>query len=170
MLNSSTFVSRKTTKNYCITLKIRKMKKVLSFVGCALFVAAMTVACGHKTAEEAVDSTAEATVEAAAPAECCAEAAPAECEADAAMLAAAKEAGQAICNCTKGDAASIENCMKSVIAAGYADYEGNEKFNNAVRAEIDNCIKAKATEAVKEAANEGIKAGANELAKKLGKN
>ena len=142
------------------------MKKILSFVGCALFVAAMTVACGHKTAEEAVDSTCEATVEEAA----CCEQAPAEADADAAMLAAAKEAGQAICNCTKGDATSIEKCMKSVIAAGYADYQGNEKFNAAVRAEIDNCIKAKATEAVKDAANEGIKAGANELAKKLGKN
>jgi len=144
------------------------MKKILSFVGCALFVAAMTVACGHKTAEEAVDSTCEAAVEEAA----CCEAATVEaaCDADAAMLAAAKEAGQAICNCTNGDATSIEKCMKSVIAAGYADYQGNDKFNAAVRAEIDNCIKAKATEAVKDAANEGIKAGANELAKKLGKN
>ena len=143
------------------------MKKVLSFVSCALFVAAMTVACGHKTAEEAVDSTVEATVEEAA---CCEAPVEAAADADAAMLAAAKEAGQAICNCTKGDASSIESCMKSVLAAGYADYQGNEKFNNAVRAEIDNCIKAKATEAVKDAANEGIKAGANELAKKLGKN
>ena len=144
------------------------MKKILSFVGCALFVAAMTVACGHKTAEEAVDSTCEAAVEEAA----CCEAATVEaaCDADAAMLAAAKEAGQAICNCTNGDATSIEKCMKSVIAAGYADYQGNDKFNAAVRAEIDNCIKAKATEAVKDTANEGIKAGANELAKKLGKN
>lgn len=143
------------------------MKKIMSFVACALFVAAMTVACGHKTAEEAVDSTVEATVEEAA---CCEAATTCEAasEADAAMLAAAKEAGQAICNCTNGDATSIEKCMKSVLAAGYADYQGNEAFTTAVRAEIDNCIKAKATAAATEAVNEGIKAGANELAKKLG--
>ena len=141
------------------------MKKIMSFVACALFVAAMTVACGHKTAEEAVDSAAEATVEEAA---CCEAASEAASEADAAMLAAAKEAGQAICNCTKGDASSIESCMKSVLAAGYADYQGNEAFTAAVRAEIDNCIKAKATAAATEAVNEGIKAGANELAKKIG--
>ena len=140
------------------------MKKIMSFVACALFVAAMTVACGHKTAEEAVDSTVEATVEEAA----CCEAAAAN-DADAAMLAAAKEAGQAICNCTNGDATSIEKCMKSVLAAGYADYEGNEAFTAAVRAEIDNCIKAKATDAATKAVNEGIKAGANELAKQIGK-
>ena len=145
------------------------MKKIMSFVACALFVAAMTVACGHKTAEEAVDSTVEATVEEAA----CCDAAPVEAaadtEADAAMLAAAKEAGQAICNCTNGDATSIEKCMKSVLAAGYADYQGNDALAAAVRAEIDNCIKAKATDAATKAVNEGIKAGANELAKQLGK-
>lgn len=144
------------------------MKKVLTFVGCALFVAAMSVACGHKTAEEAVDSTAE-TVEAVAE-ECAA--APVEAavenDADAAMLAAAKEAGQAICNCTKGDASSIESCMKSVLAASYAQYQGNDAFAAAVRSEINECIKAKATEKATEAVNEGIKAGANELAKKLG--
>ena len=143
------------------------MKKFFAFIGAAMFVAAMTVACGHKTAE-AVDSTVEETVE-----EVATEAAPVEAaassDADAAMMAAAKEAGQAICNCTKGDASSIESCMKSVLAASYAQYEGNEAFAAAVRAEIDNCVKAKATEAVKNAANEGIKAGANALADKLKK-
>lgn len=143
------------------------MKKFFAFIGAAMFVAAMTVACGHKTAE-AVDSTVEETVE-----EVATEAAPVEAaassDADAAMMAAAKEAGQAICNCTKGDASSIESCMKSVLAASYAQYEGNEAFAAAVRAEIDNCVKAKATETVKNAANEGIKAGANALADKLKK-
>ncbi len=142
------------------------MKKVLTFVSCALFVAAMSIACGHKTAEEAVDSTVEATVveEVAAPVE-----AAADNDVDAAMLAAAKEAGQAICNCTKGDASSIESCMKSVLAAGYADYQGNEAFTAAVRNEINNCIKAKATEKATEVANEAIKAGASELAKQIKK-
>jgi hypothetical protein len=142
------------------------MKKVLTFVSCALFVAAMSIACGHKTAEEAVDSTVEATVveEVAAPVE-----AAADNDVDAAMLAAAKEAGQAICNCTKGDASSIESCMKSVLAAGYADYQGNEAFTAAVRTEINNRIKAKATEKATEVANEAIKAGASELAKQIKK-
>ena len=141
------------------------MKKVLAFVGCAMFVAAMTVACGHKNAE-VVDTTVEETVE-----EVAVEAAPVEAaaDADAAMLAAAKEAGQAVCNCTNGDATSIEKCMKSVLAAGYAQYEGNEAFTAAVRAEIDNCIKAKATAAAKDAANEGIKEGAKALSNALNK-
>ncbi|MBP5341023.1 MAG: hypothetical protein J6Y52_01505 [Bacteroidales bacterium] len=141
------------------------MKKVLAFVSCAMFVAAMTVACGHKNAE-AVDSTVEETVE-----EVATEAAPVEAavDADAAMLAAAKEAGQAVCNCTNGDATSIEKCMKSVLAAGYAEYQGNDAFTAAVRAEIDNCIKAKATAAAKDAANEGIKEGAKALSNALNK-
>lgn len=139
------------------------MKKVLAFVSCAMFVAAMTVACGHKNAE-AVEENVEETVEevAEAPVE-------AAVDADAAMLAAAKEAGQAVCNCTNGDATSIEKCMKSVIAAGYAEYQGNDAFTAAVRAEIDNCIKAKATAAAKDAANEGIKEGAKALSNALNK-
>ena len=151
-----------------ITLKINKMKKVLSFVSCALFVAAMTVACGHKTAEEAVDSTVEATVEEAT------EVAPVEAAtmSDAeheAMLNAAREAGQAKCNCYKTDAASVESCIKSIIAQSYAAYQDNEEFKAAMEEEFNSCVKAKATAAVKDAANEGIKAGANELSKKLGK-
>ncbi|MBP5526841.1 MAG: hypothetical protein J6X79_00130 [Bacteroidales bacterium] len=144
------------------------MKKVLSFVSCALFVAAMTVACGHKTAEEAVDSTVEATVEEAT------EVAPVEAAtmSDAeheAMLNAAREAGQAKCNCYKTDAASVESCIKSIIAQSYAAYQDNEEFKAAMEEEFNSCVKAKATAAVKDAANEGIKAGANELSKKLGK-
>ena len=144
------------------------MKKVLSFVSCALFVAAMTVACGHKTAEEAVDSTVEATVEEAA------EVAPVEAAtmSDAeheAMLNAAREAGQAKCNCYKTDAASVESCIKSILAQSYAAYQDNEEFKAAMEAEFNSCVKEKATAAVKEAANEGIKAGANELSKKLSK-
>ena len=144
------------------------MKKVLSFVSCALFVAAMTVACGHKTAEEAVDSTVEATVEEAT------EVAPVEAAtmSDAeheAMLNAAREAGQAKCNCYKTDAASVESCIKSIIAQSYAAYQDNEEFKAAMDAEFNSCVKEKATAAIKDAANEGIKAGANELSKKLSK-
>ena len=144
------------------------MKKVFAFFGAALFVAAMTVACGHKTAE-AVDSTIDSTIEEAAACTETAVESAADVDADAAMLAAAKEAGQAICECTKGDAASIESCMKSVLSASYAAYEGNDAFAAAVKAEIEGCVKAKATAAAKNAAEEGLKAGANAIADKLNK-
>ena len=142
------------------------MKKVLSFVSCALFVAAMTVACGHKTAEEAVDSTVEATVEEAT------EVAPVEAAtmSDAeheAMLNAAREAGQAKCNCYKTDAASVESCIKSIIAQSYAAYQDNEEFKAAMEEEFNSCVKEKATAAAKEAGDKAIKAGANALADKL---
>ena len=142
------------------------MKKVLSFVGCALFVAAMTVACGHKT--EVVDSTVEETIEeAAAPVEA---AACAMSDADhQAMLDAAREAGRAKCNCYKTDAASVESCIKSILSETYAAYEGNEEFKAVMEEEYQSCIKEKATAAAKEAANEGIKAGANALSNALNK-
>ena len=144
------------------------MKKVLAFVGCAMFVAAMTVACGHKNAE-AVDSTVEETIE-----EVAQDAAPVEAAAmsDAehqAMLDAAAEAGRAKCNCYKTDAASVESCIKSILTQGYAAYEGNEEFQAAMEAEYQNCIKEKATAAAKEAANEGIKEGAKALSNALNK-
>lgn len=142
------------------------MKKVLSFVGCALFVAAMTVSCGNKN-QAAADSIAEDTILTEAVEEI---ATPAEGEADnSAMLAAAAEAGQKICECTKGDAASIESCMTSILEAGYAQYSGNEEFAAAVRAEIENCVKEKATAAAKDAAQKGVKAGANAIANQLKK-
>ena len=144
------------------------MKKVLSFVSCALFVAAMTVACGHKTAEEAVDSTVEATVEEAAEVAPVEAATMSDAEHDA-MLNAAREAGQAKCNCYKTDAASVESCIKSILAQSYAAYQDNEEFKAAMEEEFNSCVKAKATAAVKDAANESIKAGANELSKKLSK-
>lgn len=141
------------------------MKKVLSFVGCALFVAAMTVSCGNKN-QAAEDTLAEDTILT----EAVEEVAPIESEADnSAMLAAAAEAGQKICECTKGDAASIESCMTSVLEAGYAQYSGNEEFAAAVRAEIENCVKDKATAAAKDAAQKGIKAGSNAIADQLKK-
>ena len=141
------------------------MKKVLSFVGCALFVAAMTVACGHKT--EAVDSTVEETIEEAASVEA---AACTMSDADhQAMLDAAREAGRAKCNCYKTDAASVESCIKSILSETYAAYEGNEEFKAVMEEEYQSCIKEKATAAAKEAANEGIKAGANALSNALNK-
>ena len=144
------------------------MKKVLSFFGCALFVAAMTISCGHKT-EEAVDSTEctveETATEAAAPVEAAA-ATMSDAE-HAAMLDAAREAGRAKCNCYKTDAASVESCIKSILTQSYAAYEGNEEFKTAMEAEYQNCIKEKATAAAKDVANQGIKEGAKALSNAL---
>ena len=143
------------------------MKKVLSFVGCALFVAAMTVSCGHKNAEEAIDSTMETVEEAVEEtnAACCTEA-TANVDRDA-MLSAAREAGQAKCNCYKTDAASVESCIKSILAQSYAAYQDNEEFKAAMNDEFNKCVKEKATEAAKDAGDKAIKAGANALAEKL---
>ncbi len=145
------------------------MKKVLSFIGCAMFVAAMTVSCGHKNAEEAVDSTAEATVEEVAPEATAVEAATMSDAEHAAMLDAAREAGRAKCNCYKTDAASVESCIRSILAQKYADYQNNEEFKATMEEEFNSCVKEKATAAIKDAANEGIKAGANAIADKLNK-
>ena len=143
------------------------MKKVLSFIGCALFVAAMAVSCKNNQ-EAATDSLVDDTtvmnaVEEVAPIE---EMSEADHQA---MLDAAAEAGRAKCNCYKTDAASVEACIKSILAQSYAAYQDNEEFKAAMEEEFNSCVKAKATAAVKDAANEGIKAGANELSKKLGK-
>ena len=143
------------------------MKKVLSFVGCVLFVAAMTVACGHKNTE-AVDSTVEENVEAA----CCEKTVEAATMCDAeheAMLNAARQAGQAKCNCYKTDPASVESCIKSILAESYAAYKDNEEFKAAMEEEFNSCVKDKATAALKDAANEGVKEGAKALSGALNK-
>lgn len=141
------------------------MKKVLSFVGCALFVAAMTISCGNNN-QEATDSIVDDTIVE----EAVEEIAPEMSDADhQAMLDAAAEAGRAKCNCYKTDAASVESCIKSILSESYAAYEGNEEFQAAMEEEYNNCIKEKATAAAKDAANKGIKAGANAIANELKK-
>ena len=144
------------------------MKKVLSFVSCALFVAAMTVACGHKNTE-VVDSTVEETVEEVATEATAVEATAMSDAEHQAMLDAAREAGRAKCNCYKTDAASVESCIKSILSQSYAAYEGNEEFTAAMEAEYQSCIKEKATAAAKQAANEGVKEGAKALSNALNK-
>lgn len=148
------------------------MKKVLSFVGAALFVAAMTVSCGNNNTE-ATDSVCDSTVENAA---CCDEQAAQPVEAVAmtdaehqAMMDAAAEAGRAKCNCYKTDAASVESCIKSILSQSYAAYQDNEEFKAAMKAEFNSCVKEKATAAIKGAANEGIKEGAKALSNALKK-
>ena len=138
------------------------MKKVLSFIGCAIFVAAMAVSCGQKN-QEVVDDSINDTLEGAVE-----QIAPVEGTIDAdhqAMLDAAAEAGRAKCECYKTDAASVESCIKSILTESYAAYEGNEEFQAAMEAEFNNCVKEKATEAAGKAVNEGIK----EISKKIAK-
>jgi len=145
------------------------MKKVLSFIGCAMFVAAMTISCGQKNQEanDTIDSMMEDTtaVQMIAP-----EDGAAMSDADhQAMLDAAAEAGRAKCNCYKTDAASVEACIKSIISSNYAAYEGNEEFMAAMENEFNACVKEKATEATQKAVNDGVKAGAKALSEKLNK-
>jgi hypothetical protein len=147
------------------------MKKVLSFFGAALFVAAMTVSCGNNNTE-ATDSVCDSTTEAA----CCEQQAAQPVEAAAmtdaehqAMLDAAAEAGRAKCNCYKTDAASVEACIKGILAQSYAAYQDNEEFKAAMEAEFNSCVKEKATAAIKDAANQGVKEGAKALAGALKK-
>lgn len=144
------------------------MKKVLSFFGAALFVAAMTVSCGNNKnaeAEEVIDETVETVA---------AEPSTASSEATVdmdrqAMLNAAIEAGRAKCNCYKKDAASVEACIKSILSQSYAAYEGNEEFKAAMEAEFNSCVKEKVADAAKDAANEVTKKGAEAISNALKK-
>ena len=148
------------------------MKKVLSFIGCAMFVAAMAVSCGQKNTENAdsiIDSTA---AECVAQDEAVEQVAPATEMTDAehaAMLDAAREAGRAKCNCYKTDAASVESCIKSILTQSYAAYMNNEEFKAAMEDEFNTCVKEKAAEATKKAVDDGVKAGAKALTEKIGK-
>ena len=139
------------------------MKKVLSFFGCALFVAAMTISCANKAAEEATEEETVVTEEVV-------ENAPAEATVDnTAMLNAAVEAGRAKCNCYQTDPASVESCIKAILAQSYAAYQDNEEFKAAMDAEFNKCVKEKVSDAAKDAANKGIKEGANALSNALNK-
>ncbi len=146
------------------------MKKVLSFIGCAMFVAAMTISCGQKN-QEANDSTIDSMMEDTSAVQMIApEDGAAMSDADhQAMLDAAAEAGRAKCNCYKTDAASVEACIKSIISSNYAAYEGNEEFMAAMENEFNACVKGKATDAAQKAVNDGVKAGAKALSEKLNK-
>ena len=144
------------------------MKKVLSFVGCALFVAAMTVSCGNNNTE-AVDSTEMESVEqvseeVAQPVE-----ATAESDADAAMMAAAQQAAEEICNCASADKTKIAACMKQIIATSYQAYQNNDKFVKAVEQGVGECAMNKAKAKVAEEANKAIDKAAEKAADELSK-
>ena len=143
------------------------MKKVIYFLSSAMLVAAMTVACNNNAAPEE-DTTAPEAIEANETESVEAQAVNSDVNADkSAMLAAAKEAGQAKCNCYKKDAASVESCIRAILQQSYAAYMDDEEFKAAMDAEYKSCIKDKAEAAVKDAGDKAIKAGANAIANKL---
>ena len=146
------------------------MKKVMSFIGCALFVAAMTVSCAQKNAEEATEPETENT-EAVATEATSIETAASTCnEADhQAMMTAAQEAGMAKCNCYKTDAASVEACIKSILSEKYAQYQDNEEFKAEMDATYQNCLKEKVSDAAKDATQKGISAAAEGISNALKK-
>ena len=144
------------------------MKKVLSFVGCALFVAAMTVSCGNNNTEatDTIDSTA---VEAAEEQPAEAVEAATECDADAAMMAAAQQAAEEICNCASADKTKIAACMKQIIATSYQAYQNNDKFVKAVEQGVGECAMNKAKAKVAEEANKAVDKAADKAAEELSK-
>ncbi len=144
------------------------MKKVLSFVGCALFVAAMTVSCGNNNTEatDTIDSTA---VEAAEEQPAEAVEAATECDADAAMMAAAQQAAEEICNCASADKTKIAACMKQIIATSYQAYQNNDKFVKAVEQGVGECAMNKAKAKVAEEANKAVDKAAEKAADELSK-
>ena len=146
------------------------MKKVLSFVGCALFVAAMTVSCGNNNTEatDTIDSTAaEATVE-EQPAEQAVEATT-EADADAAMMAAAQQAAEEICNCASADKTKIKNCMKQILSTSYQAYQNNDKFVKAVEEGVGQCAVNKAKEKAAQEVNKAVDKAADKAAAELSK-
>lgn len=139
---------------------------------CALFLAGMTVSCNNNGNEEvqdsAIDST-EMTEQCDEQAPQATEAATTTNEIDAAMLAAAKEAGQAKCNCYKKDAASVEACIRAILSERFAQYKDDAAFKAAMEEEFNRCLKEKVTNAAKETGDKAIKAGAEAISKQLQK-
>lgn len=144
------------------------MKKVMSFLGAALFVAAMTVSCGNNNTEatDTIDSTAVEVAE-EQPAE--AVEAATECDADAEMMAAAQKAAEEICNCASADKTKIAACMKQILATSYQAYQNNDKFVNAVKEGVGECAMNKAKAKVAEEANKAVDKAAEKAAEELSK-
>ena len=143
------------------------MKKVMYFIGCALFVAAMTVACGgNDSTNDSNDSNAvidsNATTETVDN-----QAEPTNTDVtvdNSAREAAIAEAAEKICNCASGDQTKIQECLKSIITSGYAAYQNDEAFTKAV---YDKALKCAAEKAVNKAVEKGTEKAAEELSKQL---
>lgn len=138
------------------------MKKVISFIGCALFVAAMTVSCGNNN--ENTDSIADSTNTEVAEDQAAAPAEQAATVDNSAREAAIAEAAEKICNCASGDKTKIQECLKSIISTGYAAYKDDKAFTDAV---YDKALKCAAEKAVNKAVEKGTEKLADEAAKQL---
>ena len=138
------------------------MKKVLSFVGAALFVAAMTVSCGNNNTEatDTIDSTAIEAVDEPAAA---VEEVSTPVDNNARDLAIA-EAAEKICNCASGDKTKLQECLKSIISTGYAAYKDDKSFTDAV---YEKALKCAAEKAATKAVDKVTDKAAEELSKKL---
>ena len=137
------------------------MKKIISFLGCALFVAAMTVSCGNSN--ENADSTAVDSTNTEAVEEQATTATDQAATADnSAREAAIAEAAEKICNCASGDKTKIQECLKSIISTGYAAYKDDKAFTDAVYEKALGC-------AVEKAANKAIEKGTEKLADEAAK-
>lgn len=146
------------------------MKKVMSVLSCALFVAAMTVSCGNNNTE-ATDSIADTTVEEMVDEATVEATAASEADADAEMMAAAQKAAEEICNCASADKTKIASCMKQILATSYQAYQNNEKFVKAVEQGVGECAmnkaKEKAAKEVNKAVDKAAEKAADELSKKI---
>lgn len=139
----------------------------MSIFGCALFVAAMTVSCGSNNTE-AVDSTELEPVEEVAE-EATAQTVEATVDADAAMMAAAQQAAEEICNCASADKTKIAACMKQILATSYQAYQNNDKFVKAVEQGVGECAMNKAKAKVAEEANKAVDKAAEKAAEEISK-
>ncbi len=134
------------------------MKKVMYFIGCALFVAAMTVACGGNDNNDTInnDSTnndsnvnTETVNNQTEPTNT-----DVTVEDDAAMMAAAQKVAEAACKCA-ADESNLDGCIAEAInnTADCIKYKDNAKFKSEVRRIALECIGKKA---VKKGGNAAI--------------
>ena len=129
------------------------MKKVMYFIGCALFVATMAVSCGSNT--ENTDTTNDTTNDTTGNKELVDNAATTDqnttANDDAEMMAAAQKVAQAACACA-ADETKLDGCIADAInnTADCIKYKDNDKFKSEVKKIALECIMKK-----------GIKKGGN---------
>lgn len=141
------------------------MKKVIF----ALAIAGMFsfAACGNNEqkeevkAEEQTQEVKEEPKDEAVKEEATAEVAPVDNNAREQAIA---EAAEKICNCASGDKAKIQECLKSVISTGYAAYQNDKDFADAV---YNKALKCAAEKAATKAIEKGTEKLADEAAKQL---
>ena len=74
------------------------------------------------------------------------------------------QAAEKICNCASGDKTKIQECLKSIISTGYAAYQDDKAFTDAV---YDKALKCAVEKAASKAIEKGTEKLADEAAKQL---